>query len=196
MSDSRAEAELLGRACRGDESAFQLIYERHRQCVFRFAYRMIGSAGAAEDITHDCFLALLQKPHLFNPDRASLRTYMCAAARNMAWKQLRLQKIHHETDEEDCDQHVEWQDNPYERMVSSEIAEQVRQAVLSLPPLQREAIILYEFEELSLSDIAAIAQTDVGSIKSRLHRARNRLRMLLAQWLPSGELYMVGEMKS
>jgi RNA polymerase sigma-70 factor, ECF subfamily len=196
MSDNRAEAELLMRACRGDESAFQLIYERHRNCVFRFAYRMLGSTGAAEDITHDCFLALLQKPHLFNPDRASLRTYMCAAARNMAWKQLRFRRMHNETDEGDCDQQVEWQDNPYEHMVSSEITEQVRQAVLSLPPLQREAIILYEFEELSLLDIAAVAQTDVGSIKSRLHRARHRLRMLLAQWLPSGELYMVGEMKS
>jgi RNA polymerase sigma-70 factor, ECF subfamily len=196
MSDSRAEAELLMKACRGDESAFQLIYERHRNCVFRFAYRMLGTIGAAEDITQECFLALLQKPQLFNPDRASLRTYMCAAARNMAWKQMRFRKMQNDTDEDEdyCD--AERHDGPYEQMVSSEIADHVRQAILSLPPLQREAIILYEYEELSLSDIAAVAQTDVGSIKSRLHRARQRLRILLVQWLPAGELHSISGMKS
>jgi RNA polymerase sigma-70 factor, ECF subfamily len=196
MSNSRAEAELLMKACRGNESAFQLIYERHRNCVFRFAYRMLGSVGAAEDITQECFLALLQKPQLFNPDRASLRTYMCAAARNMAWKQMRFRKMQNDNDEDEdyCD--TERRDGPYEHMLSSEISEHVREAVLSLPPLQREAIVLYEFEELSLSDIATVAQTDVGSIKSRLHRARQRLRVSLAQWLPTGELHSISEMKS
>jgi DNA-directed RNA polymerase specialized sigma24 family protein len=53
MPDRRAEAELLKQACRGDESAFQIIYEHHRNCIFRFAYRMLGTAAAAEDITHE-----------------------------------------------------------------------------------------------------------------------------------------------
>lgn len=195
MPDSRAEAELLMKACHGDESAFQLIYERHRNCIFRFAYRMLGSTTAAEDITHDCFLSLLQKPHLFDPERASLRTYMCAAARNLAWKQMRFRRMQFETDESLVSRPAAFPDDPYEHMVSSEMAEQVRHAILSLPPLQREAIILFEFEELSLSDIAAVAQTDVGSVKSRLHRARQRLRVLLARWIPAEELYIVGEMK-
>jgi RNA polymerase sigma-70 factor (ECF subfamily) len=196
MPDSRAEAELLKQACRGDGSAFQIIYERHRSCVFRFAYRMLGTVAAAEDITHDCFLSLLQKPQLFDPDRASLRTYMCAAARNLAWKQLHRRGLESDVGEISESQSNAVQDGPYEHMLSSEIAERVQQAVLSLPPLQREAIILFEFEELSLSDIAAVAQTDVGSIKSRLHRARQRLRDLLAPWIPSGEFLMMEEIKS
>jgi RNA polymerase sigma-70 factor (ECF subfamily) len=195
MPDSRAEAELLKQACRGDGSAFQIIYERHRNCVFRFAYRMLGTVAAAEDITHDCFLSLLQKPQLFDPDRASLRTYMCAAARNLAWKQLHRRGMENDAGEMPEEPADGRQNGPYEHRLSSEIAERVQKAVLSLPPLQREAIILFEFEELSLSDIAAVAQTDVGSIKSRLHRARQRLRELLAPWIPSGELLMMKEAK-
>jgi RNA polymerase sigma-70 factor (ECF subfamily) len=195
MSDGRTEAELLKQACRGEESAFRAIYERHRDCVFRFAYRMLGSVAAAEDITHDCFLSLLQRPQLFNPDRASLKTYLCAAARNLVWKQLRRRGLETEVEEVDETQHTVWQKGPYEYLRSSEIAEGVRQAIASLPPLQREAVILFEFEELSLSDAAAAAQTDIGTIKSRLHRARQRLRGLLAGWIAPGESAPLEETK-
>jgi RNA polymerase sigma-70 factor (ECF subfamily) len=141
---------------------------------------------AAEDITHDCFLALLQKPHLFNPDRASLRTYLCAAARNLVWKQLRRRGVEvgvEEVPEKTGDPPPL---SPFESLRSTEIAGGVRQAVQSLPPLQREAIILFEFEELSLSEAALAAQTDVGTMKSRLHRARQSLRSLLMYWIESG----------
>lgn len=195
MSDGEAEAELLKQACRGDEAAFLTIYKRHRDCVFRFAYRMLGSVTAAEDITHDCFLALLQKPQLFNPERASLRTYLCAAARNLAWKQLRRRGLEIEVEETNEARDSIGQSGPYESVRSSEIAEGVRQAIALLPPLQREAVILFEFEELSLSDAAAVAQTDVGTIKSRLYRARQRLRSLLACWLTSGEFSHLEETK-
>jgi RNA polymerase sigma-70 factor, ECF subfamily len=193
MSDRRAEGELLMQACRGDESAFLCIYERHRGCIFRFAYRLLGSAAAAEDITHDCFLSLLQKPHLFNPERASLRTYLCAAARNMAWMQLHRRGIGIEVEEAYGNGTASPQHGPYERLSVSETAEAVQLAVESLPPLQREAIILFEFEELSLSEIAMVARTDVGTIKSRLHRARLRLRILLAHWVPSEEYSIAKE---
>ncbi len=187
MSDGRTEAELIKQACRGDESAFRAIYEHHRDCVFRFAYRMLGSVDAAEDITHDCFLSLLRKPQLFDPGRASLKTYLCAAARNLVWKQLRRRGLEADVEEVGESPNAALQNGPYEHMRSSEIAEGVRQAVAFLPPLQREAIILFEFEELSLSDAAAAAQTDIGTIKSRLHRARQRLRELLSGWIASGE---------
>jgi RNA polymerase sigma-70 factor (ECF subfamily) len=183
MSDGRTEAELLEFACRGDESAFRAIYDHHRDCVFRFAYRMLGSVAAAEDITHDCFLSLLKKPQLFDPDRASLKTYLCAAARNMVWKQLRRRGMETDVEEVDETRTTVWQNGPYESMRSTEIAEEVRKAVAFLPPLQREAIILFEFEELSLTDAAAAARTDIGTIKSRLHRARQRLRGLLSCWI-------------
>ncbi len=191
MSDCEAEAELLRQACQGNEGAFLVLYERHRGCVFRFAYRMLGSVSLAEDIAHDCFLSLLRKPGLFDPSRASLRTYLCAAARNLACKQLRRRGLEMEEVPE-----REIEAGPLEHLMSAELSDDVQHAVEALPPLQREAIILFEYEELSLSDIAVAARTDVGTIKSRLHRARRRLRRMLAPWVDFHGPEVVEEAKS
>src|SRR5215210_6490390 len=85
MTDER----LLKNASRGDEAAFLMLYERHRDAVFRFAYRLTGAVASAEDVTHDCFLSLIRAPARFDPTRAALRTYLYAAARNLALKHLR-----------------------------------------------------------------------------------------------------------
>src|SRR5438093_13349402 len=81
------DEELLKRS--GDESAFLLLYQRHRDSVFAFTYRMLGSVELAEDVTHDCFLSLINRPHLFDPTRASLRSYLYGAARNLVFKLFR-----------------------------------------------------------------------------------------------------------
>ena len=178
MTDER----LLKQARQGDETAFGRLYERHRELVFRFAYRLSQSPEIAEEITHDCFISLLQAPQRFSPDakRASLKTYLCAIARNLAFKRLR--RAGHETALE------EWAeilaapatDEPLQQVLAAEISEAVRQAVAALPLLQREALILFEYEDLSLAEIAEVSGVDVNTVKSRLHRARERLRGALA----------------
>jgi RNA polymerase sigma-70 factor (ECF subfamily) len=187
MSDGAAEAELLLRAGRGDEAAFLLLYERHRTPVFRFACRMLGSAQQAEDVTQECFLSILRRPEAYQAERASLRTYLCAIVRHLALKQLRKRG-----------QETVWDDPPEEpsggvpraagrdplsTVIAEEAAEAVRTAVSALPPLQREAVVLFEYQELSLVDIATVCDVDVGTVKSRLHRARERLRRTLAPFL-------------
>jgi RNA polymerase sigma-70 factor (ECF subfamily) len=178
-----AEAELLQRASKGDEAAFLLLYERHRGAVFRFAFRLLGSQTLAEDVTHDCFLSLLRRPAGYLPERASLRTYLCAAARNLASKQFRRLGV--ETIVEDVPEPPpeSVEPEPLRNLLSEEVVDEVRRAVSSLPPLQREALILFEYEEMSLADIARVAEVDVGTIKSRLHRARERLRRTLGPWM-------------
>ena len=192
MSDCSAEAELLDLARQGKEAAFVMLYERHRDCVFRFTYRMLGSVQLAEDVTHDCFLSLISKPRLFDPSRSSLRTYLCAAARNLAYRRLRRMG-REATADELSDAPADKQAGPLEQVLTAELADTVKQAVASLPPLQREAVILFEFEDLSLADIAAVGHTDVGTIKSRLHRARERLRHLLAPWVEPGRRVVTRE---
>ena len=71
--------------------------------------------------------------------------------------------------------------------MEDETANTVRRAVEALPPLQREAVVLFEYQEMSLADIAAACDIDVGTVKSRLHRARERLRRTLAPFLASGQ---------
>ncbi len=185
MTHRAQEAELLMKASRGDEAAFVVLYERHRTPVFRFACRLLGSAPLAEDITHDCFLSIMRKPDLFQPELASLRTYLCAAARNLAFKQLRRRGIETTVEEPPEPQPTGATPDPLQRVISGEMTEHVRQAVETLPPLQREAVILFEYHDMSLADVALVAQTDVGTIKSRLHRARQRLKRALAPWYES-----------
>lgn len=185
MTHRTQEAELLMKASRGDEAAFVVLYERHRTPVFRFACRLLGSAPLAEDVTHDCFLSIMRKPELFQPELASLRTYLCAAARNLAFKQLRRRGIETTVEEPPEPQPTGATPDPLQRVISGEMTEHVRQAVETLPPLQREAVILFEYHDMSLADVALVAQTDVGTIKSRLHRARQRLKRALAPWYES-----------
>ena len=75
--------------------------------------------------------------------------------------------------------------NSRQAALNEELSAEVRKAVASLPPLQREALVLFEYEELSLAEIAAITGSDTGVVKSRLHRARQKLRQLLAPYLSS-----------
>jgi RNA polymerase sigma-70 factor (ECF subfamily) len=140
----------------------------------------------AEDITHDCFLSLIKKPDNFRPDRASLRTYLLAAARNLWLKQLRASSRELAVEEFDEGQFISVDKEPLDRLLDDELSEKVRAAVSSLPPLQKEALVLFEYEGLALSEIASIIGTDVGAVKSRLYRAREGLRGLLRPYLEAG----------
>jgi RNA polymerase sigma-70 factor (ECF subfamily) len=185
MQEGAAEAELLLRAGRGDEAAFLLLYERHRTPVFRFACRMLGCATQAEDVTQECFLSILRRPEAFQAGRASLRTYLCAIARHLALKQLRKRGQETLVDDppEEGPRGTLGERDALGQVIEAEAAEAVRHAVAALPPLQREAVVLFEYQELSLADIATVCEVDVGTVKSRLHRARERLRRTLAPYL-------------
>jgi RNA polymerase sigma-70 factor (ECF subfamily) len=177
MIPGTSEAGLLQRASRGDESAFLLLYERHRRSVFGFAYRLLGSVPVAEDITQECFMSLVRRPDGFQEGRASLRTYLCAAARNLAYKYLRKQGV--EIGVDDLPEQRAPEQNrkdALQQLLDQEVVASVRKAVEALPPLQREAVVLFEYEEMSLAEIATVCGVDVGTIKARLHRARERLR--------------------
>jgi RNA polymerase sigma-70 factor (ECF subfamily) len=184
MLESVAEADLVRKAGQGDEASFRLLYESHRTPVFRFALRMLGSVAQAEDVTQECFMSLLRKPELYQAERASLRTYLCGAARHLALRQLRRQGVETTVDDlPDDPPGPGTEGEPLQRLLDGEAAEAVRHAVQALPPLQREALILFEYEDMSLAEVAAVTDTDVGAVKSRLHRARERLRRSLAPWL-------------
>ncbi len=183
MPEKITDQLLLERAGEGDQAAFLELYERHRSAVFRFAYRLLGSIEAAEDVTHDCFLSLIRRPGSFDSDRASLRTYLFAAVRNLAMKHFRSSGREGELDELSESQVASSRHEPLRRVLREELVNKVREAVLALPPLQREAVVLFEYEDLSLSEIASITQSDVGAVKARLHRAREGLRRMLRPYL-------------
>ena len=187
MPERITDELLLKKAGEGDQAAFLDLYDRYRQPIFRFAYRLLGSVEIAEDVTHDCFLSLIRKPENFRPERASLKTYLYAAARNLAMKHFRNQGRETGLDEVSEEPTDSPRRGPLRRLLDEELATQVREAVFSLPPLQREALILFEYEELSLNEVAEIAGTDVGAIKARLYRAREGLRRILQPYMDSNK---------
>jgi RNA polymerase sigma-70 factor (ECF subfamily) len=168
------DSRLLKAARQGSETAFLTLYHRHRTPLFRFAWRLTGSIPSAEDIIQECFLALLRGA-AYVADRASLRQYLFGITRNLAMQKLRVG----ERDSEELGD-MELIPSPLDDLLSMERLEAVAQAVARLPPLQREALILFEYEEMSLEEIAAISAVEVGAVKARLHRARETLRRRLA----------------
>ena len=150
-------------------------FDKYHQAVFGFIYRLTLSTDKAEDITQECFLQYMRSPGRFNPQRGSVKTFLFAIARNLVLKDYR--DGHGEVVLE-----VEETIDP-----QLEICSAVSQAVASLPPLQQEAVVLFEYEGFTLEEIAQIAGADTGTIKSRLHRARERLRRILAPYKEVGE---------
>ena len=185
MPDRMSDELLLERAKGGDQEAFVELYERHRNAVFRFAYRLLGSVEMAEDVTHDCFLSLIRRPENFDPSRGRLRTYLYSAARNLSLKNFRNSGREASIDELSEEPPVPVREQPLHRLLDEELSQKVKEAMFSLPPLQREALVLFEYEGLTLSEIADIVGADVGAVKARLHRARQQLRTSLLPYLNS-----------
>jgi RNA polymerase sigma-70 factor (ECF subfamily) len=193
LPDRVTDERLLQQAAEGDEEAFLRLYNRHREPMFRFAYRLLGSVENAEDVVQDCFLSLIKQPERFDPRRALLRTYLYGAIRNLAMKKVRRSGREVAVEEFSEDSSFELPGGPLDRLLDEELSSAVRREVFSLPPLQREALILFEFEELALSEIAEVVGADVGTVKARLHRARQRLKSRLAIYIGSGKEAVAAE---
>ena len=180
------DEKLLADAANGDTKAFQILYQRYRDPIFRFAYRMLGSVEAAEDVAHDCFLSLIRQPGRFDSTKASFRTYLYAAARNQAAKQYSSFGRETALDELSEEPAAADRNAPMAQVLDGELASEVAGAIASLPPLQREALVLFEYEELSLAEIGEIVGVDANTVKGRLFRAREKLRSKLERYFRTG----------
>ena len=171
------DAWLLEAAREGDEAAFLDLYHDHRTPLFRFVWSLTASESAAEDITQECFLALL-KGAGFDGRQGSLRKYLFGIARHLALRRLRLsQRECEEADETAAG--AAWATGPLDDLLASERTALVEHAVRALPALQREALVLFEYEGMSLEEVAAITGAEIGAVKARLHRARESVRRRL-----------------
>jgi RNA polymerase sigma-70 factor (ECF subfamily) len=153
------------------EEAFQ----SYAKPLFNFVYRLTRRADVAEDIAQECFVALLKAPNRFDPRRGSLKTYLFAIARHLALKSVRDNRARTPLDENT----LFHTDDTWNALHISRIVER---AVAELPPLQQEALVLFQYEGFTLEEIAQVGDVDVGAIKSRLHRAREQLRRRLAAY--------------
>jgi len=168
---------LLKRSAKGDELAFTELYRRHQAPMYRFAMRMTGSSWAAEEIVQDVFMMLVREPKKYDVDRGTLGAFLYGVARNRIMKHLERTPRDLSLDEKG-DAGQESYPELHEQMTPARWAElrerreQVRAAVLELPPEFREAVVLCELEEMSYDEAARALDCPVGTIRSRLHRGR------------------------
>jgi RNA polymerase sigma-70 factor, ECF subfamily len=195
-SDSNAtqadDAELVRRLGEGDSCAAQALYGRHVGALLRFAVAIGGCRQTAEDAVHDTFIELLRHPGRFDPRRGSLGAYLFSIARHRMARSARTAR-----------RSVQLQDEPSDssasagteciaaRLMTAEdeaerahTIDQVRTAILALPLLHREIIALCDLEELPYADVALILSCPLGTVRSRLHRARAQLAQQLQTSAP------------
>jgi RNA polymerase sigma-70 factor (ECF subfamily) len=167
-----SDEELLQQMLAGEEEAFAALYRRRQAGVYRFALHMSGSAAAAEDVTQEVFLALMRDAVKFDPRRGTLAAFLYGIARNHVLRSLGRQADR--GSQAECEQAAPDAD-PLGRLTRRETIETVRAAVLSLPVHYREVVVLCELHELDYAQAAAALGCAVGTVRSRLHRARGML---------------------
>jgi RNA polymerase sigma-70 factor (ECF subfamily) len=178
-SPEHNDEELLRLAVAGDAEAFTALYRRRQAGIYRFALQMCGSEPIAEDVTQEVFMTLVREPRMFDPSRGSLAAYLYGVARNQVLR--RLEKERHfvamtdETAEDGngaASEYASAGQDPLAQLTRHELIETVQQAVLALPAHYREVVVLCELHEMSYAEAAAALGCAVGTVRSRLHRAR------------------------
>ncbi len=164
-----SDSELL-RLCKGgDEDAFLAVYRRHQGAVFRFALHMSGRRETAEVVTQEVFIALLTGRTLYAEGRGGLQGYLIGAARNQVRRYLaRSRSLSGEELGVRSSSGAELLDG----LSKEQDIGWLRAAILSLPPNYREVVVLCELEDMSYSEAAQQLGCAIGTVRSRLHRAR------------------------
>ncbi len=189
-ASERPTAELLEAIRRGDSDAFETLARENAPALFRTALRLTGRREDAEDLVQEVLVRALPALRRFE-GRAKLSTYLFRAMGNLWKNQLRSKKRSRvvewfrrgpadETDDERASPDPPDQEPlPTERLQAEELAVEVRAAVAKLDPPRRLTLLLREVEEMSYEEIAVATQVPVGTVRSRLARAREDLRRLL-----------------
>lgn len=191
---------LLRRVIAGDEEAFTLLYRRKHPAIYRFALHMSGNAAVADDVTQEVFMTLIRDTKRFDPARGTLGGYLFGIARNhlrKRWEQdKRLTPLMDGAEDfvnvangsangrngngvhgnGNGAMHAHgFGAHPHDEFTSLETVGRVRQAISTLPENYREVVVLCELEEMSYEEAASALDCPVGTVRSRLHRARGIL---------------------
>ena len=176
--------ELLMRMRSGDEQAFVALYRRRQAAIYRFALHMSGSGTVAEDVTQEVFLALIREQCGFDAGRGTLSGYLFGIARKQVLRHMERGRsdVALETDvESSALPELMVNDDPLVALIDREGIEALRRAVLALPRRYREVVVLCDLEEVEYGEAANALGCPIGTVRSRLHRARALLLEKLNQ---------------
>jgi RNA polymerase sigma-70 factor (ECF subfamily) len=180
------DERLLERVCGGDADAVSRLFARYQASIYRYAVHMCGR-DAGDDIVQETFLTVMRQPGRYDPARGPVIGYLLGIARHLALRRLTSGAgiLSEELGEED-ETADPAQETVLDSLTRTETIEAVRAAVRSLPPQYREVIVLCELQEMDYAAAAGIIQCPIGTVRSRLHRARTLLSTKLAAMQPAG----------
>jgi len=169
------DSDLLRLISRGDEAAFLVFYRRYQGPVYRFALQMSGKPEIAEEVTQDVFMVVMGSSSKYDPRRGSAVAYLYGVARNFVLRRLEQERPYVTAlDDPESEYASALADdrNVLADLTRNERIESLRKAVLALPPAYREVVVLCDLHELDYAEAAAALKCAIGTIRSRLHRAR------------------------
>lgn len=188
--DEAGDAELMRLAGEGDQRAFGVLVERHQMLVIGMVGRMLGAGEGAEDIAQQVFVRAWRSAPRYRPE-AKFTTWLLTIARNLVFNEIKRRgRVKWAS--------MEYADGTPREIVDSstqdglgalaerEVQEAIARAIEALPEMQRLALILRRYEDLSYEEIAAVLGTTLPSVKSLIFRAREELKTVLKPFLPSG----------
>ncbi|HEY2432353.1 MAG TPA: sigma-70 family RNA polymerase sigma factor [Vicinamibacterales bacterium] len=181
---STSDEELIAAVAAGDREAFAELYRRRRPDVYRFALHMTGAPAVAEDVAQEVFLAVIHDAGRYTPGRSGVAAWLIGIARNHALR--RMTERRYEPLPADGREPAVVVD-PGDAVAREQDVATLRAALVALPVVYREAVVLCDLQEFSYQDAAAAAGCAVGTIRSRLHRGRGLLaeRLRNQRWTDS-----------
>jgi RNA polymerase sigma-70 factor (ECF subfamily) len=182
---SPSNAELIARAQRGEETAFEALFHQYRQRVYCLCLRMVGNIAEAEELTQEAFLQVFRKLHTFRGESA-FSTWLHRLAVNIVLMRLR-KKTPVETPLDGSDRREE-SDEPQIEFGAPDLAllgsidrVLLERAIVQLAPGYKQAFLLHDVQGYEHNEIAAMLGCSIGNSKSQLHKARVKLRRLLRE---------------
>ncbi len=173
---------LLARIAMGGADALAALFRRRQGDVYRFALHMSGAVAVAEDVTQDVFLIVMRDARRYEPGRSTVAAWLCGIARNCVRQRLerdgKWESLDEETGGEEAQGRVH--PDPLGELALSERVAMLRRAVLALPVRYREVVVLCDLEELTYAEVADALGCAIGTVRSRLHRARTMLAARLS----------------
>ncbi len=172
------EAGIIKRIVNGDVDSFRLLVQRYQRPVISMIRNLINDRGACEDLAQEVFFTAYRKLSSFDPARSKFSTWVFSIARNKSINFLRRKKIFSTNKlPEQADSR-----GPGDELARKEFFEELDRALEKLPGKQRRAFVLAEIEKLAYEDIAQIEGVPIGTVRSRINRAKKKLAARLKSY--------------
>ena len=169
------DPELLRRVAQGHADAFAELFRRRRREVFRFAVHMTGSVPTGEDIVQDVFMVVMREAGRYDASRASVPAWLCGIARNCVRQRLASERRFLPLEDGGAsgpEVKNDGRESPLDSLMRDERTGHLRRVIQALPLAYREALVLCDLQELSYEEAASSLGCPLGTVRSRLHRAR------------------------